>query len=808
MATLLQDVRYGLRQLRRNPGFTAVAIITLAAGIGANTAIFSVVNAVLLRPLPYKNPQQLVQIRVTEPSGPGDLFPVSGPDFVDWRAQNRAFQSLVAASFDSATLMGASEPLHISGFDVSPNIFSLLGFEPLAGRTFNDEETQPGHNRVVILSYGLWQRAFGGDRALIGRNIRMNGEVYNVVGIMPRSFRFPTVWQIHPEYWMPLNLKQPKWKTSRGNHWLQVLGRMKPGVSLAAAQTEMDTISHRLAHQYPEADTGVTAKVASLHSKMTHTVRPAILVLFAAVGFLLLIACANVSSLLLARGIARQREVAVRLAVGAGRLRLTRQFLTESVVLFLFGGVAGLAVGWGALRLLVHSAPAGYVPSIIQIHLDLRVFAFTFAAAFVAGVLAGLAPAAHASRPDIQESLKEGGRTSAAPHARSRRVLTAVEIALALVMLTGAGLALRSLVKLLGVQAGFDPNNVLTARLDLPSARYSKDSQVVSFYEQLLDRVRALPGVVSAAGVSALPLEGQGNGVVYIEGEPIPKNMWSSPLVEWYEATPDYFKTMRIPMLRGRDFTLRDAGESPQVAVINEAMADRFWRHQNPIGKRFTQGYSAHPKWITVIGVTGNVPANRLGAPPMPAAYFPQYLNGSGNLAIAIRTSIPPMSQLPAIRGVVRSLDSQLPLYHPETMDQIISQASGEQQFMALLLTLFAGIAVVLAAVGVYGVVSYSVAQRTHEMGIRMALGAQRSDVLKLVLAQGMTSVLAGLCAGVIAALGLTRLMASLLYGVKPWDPLTFVIVSAGLAGIGLAASFIPARRAANVDPIIALHRE
>jgi putative ABC transport system permease protein len=807
MGSLLKDLKFGWRMIARNPAFTAAAIVMLALGIGANTAIFSVVNAVLLRPLPYRDAQQLVWIRVTEPSGPGGLFPASGPDFVDWRAQNHVFQTIAAATSASASLMGSSEPLEVSGFEVSPEIFKLFGFEPLAGRTFAQDETQPGHNRVVILSYGLWQRAFGGNRNLVGRKIRMNGEMYDVVGIMPRSFRFPNFWETRPEFWIPLTLRQPKWRTSRGNHWLLVLARMKPGVTLDRARVEMETISQRLAHQYPDDDTGVIAKVLGLRSALTKTVRPAILVLFAAVGFLLLIACANVASLLLAKAVRRQREVAVRLAVGAGKLRLVRQFLTESVLLFLLGGVAGLIVGWAALRLLIYAAPPDYVPGMIKVGLDLWVFAFTFAAAFITGVLAGLAPALHASKADLHDALKEGGRSVAAPHGRSRRVLTAVEIALALIMLIGAGLALKSLARLLGAQMGFDPHNVLTARLDLPSARYAKDSQMIAFYQQLMDRVRALPGVQSASAVSELPLQGGSNGVIYVEGQPIPKNMWSSPLVEWYGVMPGYFKTMRIPVLRGRDFTRRDTKTVPQVAIINEAMAHRFWPHENPLGKRFSQGYE-HPKWITVVGVVGDIPVDDLGQMSMPAAYFPEFQNADSDLAIVVRTSVKPLSQLPAIRGTVRGLDGQLPIYQVQTINQVISASSGQQRFMALLLALFAAVALALAAIGVYGVVSYSVAQRTHEIGIRMALGAQRSDVLKLVVGQGMRSVLIGVGAGVIAALALTRLMASLLYDVKPTDAITFVIVSLILIGVGVLACYLPARRATKVAPMEALRYE
>ncbi|MGH9401923.1 MAG: ABC transporter permease [Terriglobia bacterium] len=810
MGTLGQDLKFGLRMLAKNPGFTVVAMITLAVGIGANTAIFSMVNAVLLQPLPYQNPQSLVLLRVTEPSGPGNLYPVSGPDFADWVKQNRVFESMAAGTGAGATLTGLAgnaQPFQLEGFEVSPQIFQLLGVKPLMGRTFRQDEAQTGHDQVVVLSYGLWQRAFGGARSIVGKTITLNGKAYDVAGIMPRALKFPQFFGTKPEFWIPLNLQQPSYRKSRGNHWLWVMARMKSGIAIASAQADMATVSQNLAHQYPHDDTGVNAKVLLLHDQLTKTVRPALLVLFAAVGFLLLIACANIANLLLAKAIARRREIAIRLAVGSGRGRLVRQLLTESVLLFLLGGVAGLLVGWGALRVLLYAAPAGYVPGMMRVSLGGWVFAFTFLVAFLTGIFAGLVPAIQTSKPDLHNALKEGGRALSASHRRSRGVLTAAEIALAMVMLIGAGLAIKSLVRLLGVQPGFDPHNVLKARIALPEARYAKDPQITAFYRQLLDRVRALPGVVSASVATQLPLQGGSNGVVYIEGQPLPKDMWSSPLVEWCTVMPDYFRTLRIPLMRGRDFSAQDGPKSSEVAIINETMAHRFWPNQNAVGKRFAHDYQK-PKWITVVGVVGNVREYGLSEPAVPEAYFPESQDADSYLNIVVRTETPPLSEAPALRAAVHSLDSELAVFKVETLDQIVSESSQQQQFMALLLGLFAAAALVLAAVGIYGVISYSVAQRTHEIGIRIALGAQRWDVLRIVLGEGVTLALAGAGAGLAAAFGLTRLMTSLLYGVKPVDLPTFIIVPVALIGVALLACYIPGRRAAKVDPMVALRDE
>jgi len=808
MGTLLQDLRYGARMLRRAPGFVAVAVLTLALGIGVNTAIFSVVDAVVLKPLPYPDSERLVTIWVTEPSGPGDLFPDTAPDFVDWKAQNKIFDGMAAATPTGATLTGASEPLQLQGFEVSPEIFPLLGATPSLGRNFNSDETQPGHDGVVILSDGLWQRAFGGQPSVVGSKITLNGRPYIVAGVMPRHFQFPHIWGTKPEFWIPINFQQPDWRKSRGNHWMWVISRMNKGVTIDRAKSDMETLSNRLIQQYPDTNTGVVAKVIGLQARLTQSVRPALLVLFATVGFLTLIACVNVANLMLARAVGRQHEIAVRVAVGCSRWGAIRQLLTEALLLFLLGGAASLFVGWAALRLLLYAAPVGTIPEIVSVGLDARVFLFTFLVALLAGILAGLVPAIQASRTDVQATLRESTRTVATPHHLSRALLTAGEIALALMMLVGAGLALKSLVRLLGVQPGFDYRSVLTVRLSLPGARYSKPEQVAAFYQRLQERVQTLPGVSAASFTSTLPLEGGSNGTVIIEGQEAPKNMWSSPLVEWCTVMPGYFKTMRIPMLRGKDFTPSDEPKAPQVAIINRAMAELFWPGQDPIGKRFSQEKD-HPKWFTVVGEVGDVREYGLEQDHIaPEAYFPEFQNQYSDVLLVARTLTPPLGLLPAVTAAVHELDNQLPVYNPRELGQVVSESSSQQRFVALLLALFAGLALVLATVGIYGVIAHSVAERTHELGIRMALGAGQRDVLRMVLGEGLRMAAVGVTAGFAGAWGLTRFIASLLYGVRPTDPLTFASTPLLLIAVALVACYIPARRATKVDPMVALRYE
>jgi putative ABC transport system permease protein len=807
LENLLQDVRYGLRMLVRNPGFTAVAVLTLALGIGANTAIFSVVNAVLLKPLPYADSDRLAVIWVTEPSEPGDLFPDTAPDFRDWQAQNQVFEGMSAITVAGATLTGAGEPLQLRGLSVSPNTFQLLRVQPQFGRSFSPDEGPTGHNHVVILSYGLWQSAFGGQKSIVGSKVTMDGEAYDVVGVMPKDLRFPALWGRRPQFWTPITMDAPKWKTERSNHWFWVLARMKKGVALKQAAAEMVTISSRLAQQYPRTNTGVSARVKGLHEQLTGNVSEILWVLFATVGFLLLIACVNVANLLLTKSVGRQREVALRLAVGAGARRLVRQLLTESVVLFFLGGVAGLGVGLAALRLLLHAAPTGYIPEVISVHLDSRVFAFTFLIAFVTGTLAGLIPALHATRVSFSEMLKESGSAVAVSHGLARGLLTAAEIAIALVMLVGAGLATRSLRRLLGVQLGFDPRQVVAGYVSLPDSRYPKEPQQRAFFRNLIDRVQALPGILSTGAAEELPLEGGHNGPVVIEGQAAPKDMWSSPLVESCTVTPNYFRTMRIPLLSGRDVAETDAPEQPLVAVINETMARRFWPHQDAVGKRFKHN-DPDAKWITVIGVVGDVREFGLAYPPIPEAYYPESQNTSSDLVLVVRAANDPQGQVPAIRHALHELDKDLPWYGIQTLPEMVAQSSREKRFVALLLALFAAVALALASVGIYGVVSYSVSQRTREIGIRMAFGAEVRNVLGMVLREVLLLVFGGVAGGLLGAWALSRYATSILYAVRATDFATYLLAALLMAVVALAACLVPARRATRVDPMVALRYE
>jgi putative ABC transport system permease protein len=807
MGSLLQDLRYGLRMLAKSPGFTAVVVLTLALGIGANTAIFSVVNAVLLKPLPYADSNRLAVIWETEPSAPGALFPDTAPDFRDWQAQNQVFEGMSAITSAGATLTGSGEPLQLHGLSVSPNTFQVLGVQPQFGRSFAAGEGPTGHNHVIILSYGLWQSALGGRKDIIGNKLSLDGEAYDVVGVMPGDLNFPSVWGRDPQFWTPITMDAPKWKTSRGNHWFWVLARMKTGITLSQAAAEMETIASRLAHQYPQTNTGVIARVNSLHEQLTGNVSEILWVLFGTVGFLLLIACVNVANLLLTKTVGRQREMAIRLAVGAGAGRLARQLLTESVLLFLLGGTAGLAVGAAAVRLLLHAAPIGYIPDVISVHLDSRVFGFTFLIAFATGTLAGLIPALHATRVSFSEMLKESGYAVAASHGLARGLLTAGEIALALVMLVGAGLATRSLVRLLGVQLGFDPRQVVAGSVALPDSRYLKEPQRKAFFRNLLDRVRALPGVVSAGAASELPLEGGSNGTVVIEGQPTPKDIWSSPLVEWCTITPNYFRTMRIPLLSGRDVSETDTPDTLLVAVINETMARRFWPHQDALGKRF-RGSDPEAKWITVIGVVGDVREFGLERPAIPEAYYPESQNGLSELVLVVRTANDPQAQVPAIRRVLLELDKDLPWYGVRTLPEMVSESSREKRFVALLLGLFAAVALALASVGIFGVVSYSVSQRTREIGIRMAFGAEVRNVLGMVLREVFRLIFAGVAVGLLGAWALSRYLTSILYAVRATDLVTYVLAAVLMAAVALAACLVPVRRATKVDPVVALRYE
>ncbi len=801
MRTFVQDVRYGLRMLGKNPGFTVVAVTALALGIGANSAIFSVVNAVLLRPLPYKDPGRLVKVWETYPQFP--KVEASVPNLLDWKAQNHVFEEIAAyrTGENGFNLTGVGEPERIQGTFASASLFPLLGMQAALGRTFLPKEDKPGGEPVVILSHRLWQRRLGSDPSLIGKAVTLNGRSYMVVGVMPRGFAFPS-WA---ELWMPMGQMGTDELTSRVYHPLEVIARLKPGITLMQAEAEMDTISHRLQQQYPKTNRGWNVRLVPLDQELLGNLRRALLVLLGATGLVLVIACANVANLLLARAAARQKEIAIRAALGAGRWRLTRQLLTESVLLSFLGGALGLLLALWVLDLLVALGPTE-IPGVKEIGIDARVLGFTVLISFLTGAIFGLVPALQVSKTDLNETLKEGARTSTSgfhgSRLRSPRVVS--EVALALVLLVGAGLLIKSFLRLLRVDPGFNPHRVLTLRIDLPDSKYSSNDRIAAFYQQLSQRIKTLPGVETVGMINYLPLspESTNRTRFTVEGRPV-SEFETLPVAELRSINPDYFRAMRSPLLKGRYFI---DTEKVSVCIINETMARRFFPHEDPIGKRVNTGDLApQPFWLSIIGVVGDV--RHFGLDDR--ARFDVYVNSTeSEMYLVVRTASDPLSLAPAVRREVQAVDKDVPVSNVTTMDQILSNSLSSRRFSMLLLGIFAGLALILAAVGIYGVISYSVTQRTHEIGIRMALGAERSDVLRLVVRQGMVLTLAGVGAGVAGSLALTRFLSSLLYEVRPTDPATFVSISLLLTGVALLATYIPARRATKVDPMVALRYE
>lgn len=812
LETLWQDVRFGSRMLVKNRAVTFVAVLALALGIGANTAIFSVVNTVLLKPLAYKNADQLVMVW-EDATKYG--FPHNTPapaNFIDWRDQSQTFEDMAAFADQSFNLTGTGEPERVVGQRVSTSLFPLLGVEPLLGRAFLPEEDNPAGNRVVMLSHGLWQRRFGSDKEIIGKTLNLNADVFTVVGVMPSSFQFP---DREDELWVPIAFNSEE-ASRRGSHYLRVVARIKPGVTLGQAQAEMDTIAANLQQQYPQSNTSVGAVVSPLQEEMVGDVRPALLVLLGAVGFVLLIACANVANLLLARAAARQKETAIRSALGAGRLRLVRQFLTESILLAGLGGGVGLLLAIWGIDLIVKFIPDD-ISRAKDAGFNMTVLGFTLLVSLITGVVFGLAPALQTSRTNLNECLKEGGRDSAAGSRgnRVRKLLVVAEIALASVLLIGAGLMINSFMRLRSVDAGFQPDKLLTMRIILTPSKYPDQPKRAAFFTELLRRVEALPGVQDVGAISWLPLtmRGGSNGFT-IEGRPEPPRD-QLPIALVRVISPGYFRTMGIPLLRGRAFTEQDTQASPGVVIINEAMARHFWPDEDAVGKRIKMGpFNSNGPWLSIAAISKDVRQYELNAESKPEMYFP-YLQAtvSGSAAFGIRdlivrTSSDPASLATAVRDEVWAVDKDQPVSNIRTMEQIVSGSVSRQRFNMLLLGIFAAVALILAAVGIYGVMSYSVTQRTHEIGVRMALGAQSRDVLRLVVGQGMVLTLVGVGIGLAAAFFLTRLMSSLLFGVSATDPVTFATISAILSVVALGASYMPARRAIKVDPIVALRYE
>ncbi|MFL6227288.1 MAG: ADOP family duplicated permease [Pyrinomonadaceae bacterium] len=804
---LWQDLRYGARVLLKNRAFTIVAVIALALGIGANSAIFSVVNTVLLRPLPYKDPERIVSV---DEDNSRHGFPHDTPapaNYIDWRDQNKVFDQMAAIADLSMNLTGAGEPERLDGRRVSASLFPLLGVEPQLGRWFSPEEDQAGANHSIILSHALWQRRFGGDARIVGKKITMNGYDFEVVGVMPASFQFPTR---EDQFWIPIAFSQRE-AARRRSHFLEVYARLKDGVTLEQARAEMTTIAARLAQQYPEENTDLGAGVVPLQEQLVGNIKPALLVLLGAVGFVLLVACANVANLLLARAAVRQKEIATRVALGASRLRLIRQFLTESLLLAMIGGVFGLLLSVWGVRLLKAFIPEN-ISQAASITVDVKVLAFTLLVSLLTGLVFGLAPATQATKFNLNETLKEGGRDSASGSrgSRIRAALVIAEVALSLVLLVGAGLLVNSFLHLRGVDPGFHTDHLLTMNVVLPAQKYADQAHRSAFYDDLLRRVEALPGVKSAAVASQIPLirQGDSNGIAF-EGRPDPapgqENIVATRIV-----SPRYFQTMGIQLLRGRPFGEQDRADAPAAVVVSESMARRYYPGEDPLGKRISFGKPQSPDdWMTIVGIVNDVRQYNLDAEPKPQIYLTYQQAGFfAPRHLIIATSVEPRGLGSAVRGAVWEIDKDQPVSDISTMEDVLSESIARQRFSMILLAVFAAVGLILAAVGLYGVMSYSVAQRRHEIGIRMALGAQASDVLRMVVGQGLKLVFVGVAIGLIASLALTRVMASLLFGVSATDPTTFAVISLVLVSAGVLACFVPARRATKVDPMIALRYE
>ncbi|MET0645299.1 MAG: ABC transporter permease [Pyrinomonadaceae bacterium] len=798
---LAQDFKYGLRTMRRAPGFTAVAVLTLALGIGANTAIFSVVNAVLLRPLPYRDPARLVTVLHD------GWKPVAPANFLDWREQSRSFESIAAAQLWSLTMTGNDRPEQLSVLQTSAEIFQVLGVDAALGRTYAAGEDQPGHEHVVVLSHRLWQRRFGGAPDVVGREVTFDGEPYTVIGVMPPDFQFAPFWATHAEAWLPLNLGQRV--TDRRGQSLRVFARLKNAVTREQAQAEMETINSRLAEQHPRANEGLTVSVDPLHEKVVGKSRPALLVILGAVGFVLLIACANVANLMLAKAAARRKEIAVRIALGAGRLRVIRQLLTESLLLSLAGGGAGLLLAYWANTALASFGP-DTLPRVQTVGLDASVLAFTLGLSVVVGLLFGLAPALRATKTDLTDSLKDRARGSTADrrHERVRQLLVVGEIALSLVLLVGGGLMMRSFLRLTSVDPGFDPSGVMVLTVPLAGARYSTDEQRAAFFGRLTTQVSTLPGVKSASAINHLPLDGDVWTFNFtLEGRPEPPG-GERPSAVYRVVRPDYFRTMGAALLKGRDFTERDGATSPGVVIVNEALARRHWPGEEPLGKWMTVGGGGiNPR--EVVGVVGDVKQGEWSSEPQPEMYLPHTQAASPrSMTLVIRASSGLPELEPAVRREVWAIDKDLPVSQAESMDDVVADSVGQQRFNTLLIGVFAAAALILAAAGVYGVMSYAVAERTHEFGVRMALGARGRDVLGMVIRQGLVLTLFGLTLGLAGALALARVLTGILYEVSPTDPLVFGVVALALTLSALLACYVPARRATKVDPMLALRHE
>jgi len=810
MEIFWQDLRYSLRTLWKSPGFTLIAVVALALGIGANTAIFSVVNAVLLRPLPYPSPEKLVWIWETSPVNEIKQEVASYPNFNDWRQQSQSFEGMAAFANSYQFLTGPDgTPERLSAAAIVGDYFKVLGVQPMLGRTFLPEENQGGNQRAVILSYGLWQQRFGGKPELLEQTVMLQGNPFRVVGIMPPQFQHPQPGMSQPpQLWIPLDVKVER---GRRGDFLGVVARLKPGVSMEQARTEMATIAGRLEQSYPATNAGWSTIVLPLHERFVGDFRRPLVLMLGAVGFLLLIACANVANLLLARATMRFKEIAVRTALGARRRRIVRQLLTEHVLLALMGGALGLLLAFWGIDALLALSPSD-IPRLDATGIDRWVLLFTLAVSLATGVIFGLMPALNASKLNLNELMKEGGRSNieSSRGNRLRNVLAVSEIALSLLLLAGAGLLIKSFLRLQDVKPGYNPSHVLTAELNPPASKYAENSQIVNFYDQLLTQLAAQPGVQSVGLTSALPLSGGGDILAFsIEGRSLASNE-RVPDAEARVVSPDYFRTMEIPLLRGRQLSEQDGPNTPFAMVISDSLVRRYFGNDDPLGKRITFGNpnAKDARWYNVVGVVGDVRQADLADEPYAQVYRSSRQVPRRAQTLVVRTAGDPQAFVETLRSQLSGVDPQQALYNIRTAEQVVAQSIARPRFNMLLITIFAVVALLLAAVGIYGVISYTVTQRTHEIGIRMALGARPSSVFKMVVGHGLVLALLGVGAGLVASFGVMRLLSSLLFGVTPTDFVTLSAVSVMLIVIVALASYIPARRATKVDPLIALRYE
>ena len=805
MDTLRQDIRYALRRLLKSPGFTIVAVVTLALGIGANTAIFSVVNGIILKPLPFPESDRLVGIyHVSE----GSRVTMSGPNFTDVRKQSQTLSDAAAIARGRVVLTGSGDPVRLDAADVSASFFDILRIRPALGRTFRPDENETGKTNVAVLSHAIWQQRFGADDQVIGKRITLNGRQVEVIGVMPKGFAYPA----DRVLWTPIEHTKEFLLTQRSNWYINGIGRVKPDVAMSQATAEVQTIGRQLATQYPDHNEGVGMTAISLHEATVANIRTSVWILLGAVGFVLLIACVNVANLLLARAAARESEMAVRTALGAGRTRLVRQLLTESIILSVVGGACGLLLAVWGVELLVSLEPQG-VPRLGEVRVDGMVMAFTTALAIFTGIIFGLVPAFQATRAAVSDSLKEAGRGAVTSRggARVRGALVVAEMALAVTLLAGAGLLIRSFATLAAVDPGFDVENALTFELSLSGERYAQEPQQVTFFEDLMPRLRAIPGVQKAGASVFLPLSGSSIVLSFVVAgrPPIPPSQ--QPTIHVKVATAEYFDTIGIPLKRGRSFTADDRPGATPVLVITETAARQFFPNEDPIGKRLTLGWGrsgGRRAGGEIVGIIGDIKDSGLAEADTPQAYLPYRQWPVSAMSVVLKTAVRPASVGDAVRREVHALDPNLPVTNVRTLEQIVSRSISQPKFYMTLLSVFGAVALVLAGIGIFGVLSYAVAQRTREIGIRMALGAQAGTVLRLIIRQAMILAGAGIALGIVAAFFLSETLTTLLFNTSPTDWVTYTSVAAVLVGVALAASFVPARRATKVDPIVALRAE